>query len=475
MFSKIIKYFKTTRFKTTLWYSILFLLLEVVIGIVIYSVLKHNLYKELDISLSKQADMIYHFVSESNVDLQDFKADSIYNSPNELIYDLIFEAVALDPKNIFVQVSYKDKNVFSTANLTENILKSPDSLELQSGLYTFSDTLLSKHTIRAAYLEKEHYKIIVAFPIQGITQTLENLTDIYILIAPIFFLLSLIGGSVISFNALSRIDKIIKETNEITTQNLTKIIDGGDFDDEYGRLVTTMNKMIKRIKTSIDYMNQFSISASHELKTPLTILRGEIELALKSKKTTEEYRNILLSNYEETLRLINIIEHLFYLSKLDYSLVKVNKTPTELLSILQDSVKKFINIAAEKSIDLVFTCDAPENFLVQVDVELFKQVVINLIDNAVKYGKDNSDVLIKCSRSEDGRGLVSVANFSDPIPSEILPKLFERFYRVDSSRNRELGGIGLGLPIVKAIIDLHQGNISVESREDGFIEFIVII
>ena len=308
--------------------------------------------------------MIYHFVNESNVNLQEFKADSIYNSPNELIYDLIFEAVALDPKNIFVQVNYKNKNVFSTANLVENSLKYPNFLDLHSGLYSFSDTLLSKHKIRAAYLEKDGYKIIVAFPTQVITQTLESLTDVYILIAPIFFLLSLLGGSVISFRALSRIDKIIKETNEITAQNLSKIIDGGDFDDEYGRLVTTMNKMIQRIKTSIDYMNQFSISASHELKTPLTILRGELELALKSKKTPQEYRKVLESNHEEVLRLINIIEHLFYLSKLDYSLIKINKTPSDLRSLVQDSVKKFTSVVEDKNIKLVFTCDAPDIFFV---------------------------------------------------------------------------------------------------------------
>jgi len=149
MLSKIIKYFKTTRFKTTLWYSLVFLLLEVVIGSVIYGFLKYNLYKELDLSLTKQADMIYNFVKESNVNLQDFKADSIYNSPNELIYDLIFEVVAFNPNNSFVQVSYKNKTVFSTVNLQDNIIKNPDSLELQSGLYFFSDSLLSEHKIRA--------------------------------------------------------------------------------------------------------------------------------------------------------------------------------------------------------------------------------------------------------------------------------------------------------------------------------------
>ncbi|HCY75297.1 MAG TPA: hypothetical protein DHV28_05205 [Ignavibacteriales bacterium] len=475
MLSDAIKYFKTTRFKTTLWYSAVFLLLEVVIGFVIYAYLKHNLYDELDVSLSKQAKMIYRFVKESNVDLQEFKSDSIYSSPNELVYDLIFEAVALNPKNTFVQVSYKNKNIFSTANLMENILKNPDSTEVHSGIYTFADTLLSKHIIRAAYLDKEGYKIIVAFPIQLIDQTLESLTDIYILIAPIFLLFSLIGGSIISFRALNRIDKIIKETNEITAQNLTKIIDGGDFNDEYGRLVTTMNKMIQRIKTAIDYMNQFSISASHELKTPLTILRGEIEIALKSKKTPAEYEAILRSNYEETLRLINIVEHLFYISKLDYSLVKIEKAPTELAAIVQDSVKKFAGVAENKNIKLIFNCDVPDNFKVNVDASLIKRVIINLIDNAIKYGNENSDVVIKAGKNKDGKGLISISNYSEPIPQEILPKLFERFYKTDYSRNRELGGIGLGLSIVKSIVEIHEGNIAVKSREDGFIEFVITI
>ena len=475
MLSNFIKYFKTTRFKTTLWYSAVFLLLEVVIGIVIYAYLKHNLYEELDISLNKQAKMIYRFVKESNIDLQEFKSDSIYSSPNELVYDLIFEAVALNPKNTFVQVSYNNKNIFSTANLMEQILKNPDSSEVHSGIYTFADTLLSKHIIRAAYLDKDGYKIIVAFPLQLIDQTLESLTDIYIIIAPIFLLFSLIGGSVISFRALNRIDKIIKETNEITAQNLTKIIDGGDFNDEYGRLVTTMNKMIQRIKTSIDYMNQFSISASHELKTPLTILRGEIEIALKSKKTPAEYQEILRSNYEETLRLINIVEHLFYISKLDYSLVRIEKVPTDLAAIVKESVKKFSNVAEKKQINIIFNNDAPDNFKVLVDINLFKRIIINLIDNAIKYGNQNSDVVITVDENKEGKGLIRISNYSEPIPQNILPKLFERFYKTEYSRNRELGGIGLGLSIVKSIVELHAGSITVQSREDGFIEFVITI
>ncbi|HRN27192.1 MAG: hypothetical protein IT276_16525 [Ignavibacteriaceae bacterium] len=475
MLSKTFKYFKTTRFKTTLWYSLIFLLLEIVIGISIYGFLEHNMFKELDYSLSKQADMIYHFVSESKVNIQEFKADSIYNTPDDLIYDLIFEVVALNPNNTFVQVGYKNKTLFSTANLKNNVIIDPDRLMMQSGLFSFSDSSLSEHTIRAAYLYKDDYKIIVAFPIQIINQTLENLIDSYILIAPIFLLLSLIGGSLISFRALSRIDKITNETNEITAQNLNKIIEGSEYNDEYGRLVNTMNNMIKRIKTSIDYMNQFSISASHELKTPLTILRGEIELALKSEKTPKQYQEILQSNYEETLRLINIVEHLFYLSKVDNSLVRLNKQTFEVKPFIENMVNSFSNQADEKNIKIILDFNGNDSLEISADAELFKQIIINLIDNAIKYGLESSEFKISCAIEKNGKVYLSFSNYSDVIPEETLTKLFDRFFRAESSRNRSLGGVGLGLAIVKSLVDIHQWKIDVKSSVDGLITFRIII
>lgn len=475
MLSKTFKYFKTTRFKTTLWYSLIFLLLEIVIGILIYGFLKHNMSKELDYSLTKQADMIYNFVNESKINIQEFKADSIYNTPNDLIYDLIFEVVAFNPNNTFVQVGYKNKTLFSTANLKDNIIKNPDMLMMQSGLYSFSDSLISEHTIRAAYLNKDDYKIIVAFPIQIINQTLENLTDSYILIAPIFLLLSLIGGSVISFRALSRIDKITNETNEITAQNLNKIIEGSEYDDEYGRLVNTMNNMIKRIKTSIDYMNQFSISASHELKTPLTILRGEIELALRSKKTPEQYQEILQSNYEETLRLINIVEHLFYLSKVDNALVRMNKQTFKLKPFIENMINNYSNFAIEKNTKIILDFGSEDELEIKADLELFKQIIINLIDNAIKYGLESSEFKINCTTEKNGKVYLSFSNYSDVFTEETLTKLFDRFFRAESSRNRGLGGVGLGLSIVKSLVDIHQWKIDVKSYADGLITFRLII
>lgn len=475
MFPKFKKYFKTTRFKTTLWYSLIFLLLEIVIGLIIYQYLRQSMYKELDLSLSKQADLIYHFVKESKVNLNNFKPDSLYASPSELIYDLIFEAVVFNPTNTFVQVNYNNKKIFNTANLYDKDIKPIKRKDKETFLYTFSDSSLSENAIRAASLSKDGYEIIVAFPIYVINQTLDSLTNLYIIVAPIFFLLSLAGGSLISFRALSRIDKIIQKTEKITTENLDEVIEGENFDDEYGRLVTTMNKMIRRIKTSIEYMNQFSVSVSHELKTPLTILRGEIELALRSKKTPQEYREILESNYEETLRLINIIERLFYLSKLENSQIRIDKTPTKIKPFLQTIVKSYIKLAEEKNISLILNCENFDDNTVEIDPDLLRQAISNLIDNAIKFSKENSDVNIICKKTAEGKTAISFINYGEEIPQEALPKLFDRFYRAESSRNRNMGGMGLGLSIVKSIVDLHKAEIKVESNSDGKIIFTITI
>ena len=475
MFPKFKKYFKTTRFKTTLWYSLIFLLLEIVIGLIIYQYLRQSMYKELDLSLSKQADLIYHFVKESKVNLNNFKPDSLYASPSELIYDLIFEAVVFNPTNTFVQVNYNNKKIFNTANLYDKDIKPIKRKDKETFLYTFSDSSLSENAIRAASLSKDGYEIIVAFPIYVINQTLDSLTNLYIIVAPIFFLLSLAGGSLISFRALSRIDKIIQKTEKITTENLDEVIEGENFDDEYGRLVTTMNKMIRRIKTSIEYMNQFSVSVSHELKTPLTILRGEIELALRSKKTPQEYREILESNYEETLRLINIIERLFYLSKLENSQIRIDKTPTKIKPFLQTIVKSYIKLAEEKNISLILNCENFDDNTIDIDPDLLRQAISNLIDNAIKFSKENSDVNIICKKTAEGKTAISFINYGEEIPQEALPKLFDRFYRAESSRNRNMGGMGLGLSIVKSIVDLHKAEIKVESNSDGKIIFTITI
>lgn len=471
MLTNLEKYFKSTRFKTTLWYSLLFLLLEIVLGTIIYVYVNQTMRNELDLSLTKQAESIYKFVQESQVNLFDFEPDSVYSSPDELVYDIIFEALAYNPNNTFVQVSVKNKILFRTANLGNVVFKTSVTENLLS-LIDYYEPTLSKYPIRAAYLNKGDYKIIVAFPLELISKTLDNLADLYVIIAPIFLILSFVGGSFLSFKALARIDKIITRTDEIDTFNLDIFLEGEEYDDEYGRLVKTLNRMLRRIKSSIEYMNQFTIGASHELKTPLTILRGELELALKSPKSKEQYLEILQNSYEETLRLINIVERLFFITKLDNSLIKLNTTKVDLIELASEVVDDFKSLAKEKNITLTEQYLDKTNLYINADAEMMRQVFINLLDNAIKYSIEESDILISINKAE--RVSFSIINRSEPIPKELIPKLFDRFYRMEISRNRNLGGVGLGLSVVKHILDLHKFEIKIESDDKGMFKAEII-
>jgi methyl-accepting chemotaxis protein len=294
MLQKFRLFVNTTRFKTTIWYSTIFLLLEILLGTLLYYELYDTLVKNLDVSLTKQATAIMKIVSEKKVDLDDFMPDSIYSTPEDLVWDEIFDQVAFDRRNNFIQITLRNKILFKSASLYEHRLSFPEKNN-EYNIFDFRDSTLSSHMIRAVQVNNKKYKVIVAFPKEHISETLSSVADSYKILAPLFLIISIIGGYVISQRSLSRIDAIIKKTEEITAQNMDERIRGEEFNDEYGRLVRKMNEMIRRIKVSIDYMNQFSISAAHELKTPLTILRGETELALKSKKTPEQYVEVLHS------------------------------------------------------------------------------------------------------------------------------------------------------------------------------------
>ena len=472
MFIKAKRFFSSTRFKTTIWYSSIFLILEIALGLLIYFYLYNTLLDNLDTGLKSQANAIMRVVSEKHINIEHFVPDSTYSAPEDLVWDLIYNEVAFNLRNNFIQIQYKKKVIFKSANLGDYTFSFPDK-KAKFSLFSFTDSSLSKKPIRCVQVINKRYKIIEAFPIQHISQTLNSLVHIFIILAPIFFLISILGGALISAKSLSRIDAIIKKTEEITAQNLDEKIGGEEYSDEYGRLVKKMNEMIERIKTSVDYMNQFSISAAHELKTPLTILRGEVEVALKSPKTKEAYLEVLKSNYEEIIRLSKIIDNLFFISKIDHSLLEIKKEKTNLDEFLKTVVNSLKILGSEKNIELILKSNSHAQ--VEVDKSLMTQALFNLIENAIKYGEENESVIISAENLNSGQVKIKVSNTGEGIPADSIEQIFDRFYRVETSRNRNTGGAGLGLSVVKAIINWHEAEISAHSEQNKVTEFSITL
>jgi two-component system OmpR family sensor kinase len=290
---------------------------------------------------------------------------------------------------------------------------------------------------------------------------LENLFSIFLYIIPIAVAFSIVGGLSLAYKALKPVHDVTMRARKITAENLDQSIPVRNVDDEIGRLIHTMNDMIQRLHNSFEQVRQFSSDASHELRTPLTIMRGEIELALRNEKTPEEYKEILASQLEEILRLKSIIDNLLTLGKADHGALDMKLEEIHLESLIKDLYDDSEMLAHSKHIHVELKKIEP--ITIVGDRGRLRQLFLNLVDNAIKYTPDGGTVAISMER-QNGSAVVAVEDTGIGIPQEDIVKIFDRFYRVDKARTRDMGGTGLGLSIAKWIAELHRGSIKVESE-----------
>ncbi|MFQ6041967.1 MAG: sensor histidine kinase, partial [Candidatus Poribacteria bacterium] len=201
--------------------------------------------------------------------------------------------------------------------------------------------------------------------------------------------------------------------------------------------------------------------ASHELRTPLTVMRGQTEVTLRRKRPDEEYRQVLESNLEEMEWMSRIVENLLTLSRADAGEIQLEVRPVQLEQLLSDAYEECKALALSKNIEVFL--DKAEEVAVPGDELKLRQLLLNLIDNAVKYTPEGGRV--RLSLKKDGKfARLQVTDTGIGISQEDLPRIFDRFFRVDKARSREMGGSGLGLSIVQWIINAHQGRIEVDSK-----------
>ena len=314
---------------------------------------------------------------------------------------------------------------------------------------------------RVAVVQNKYSKIIVAYPEEDISYILGRLFAIFIYLVPLAIIFSVIGGWFLARNSLRKVDEITQTARKITAHNFDERIPALEVDDEIGRLTKTFNEMISRLQDSFVQVKQFSADASHELRTPLTILRGEIELALTNKNQTAEVRRTLASMQEEVMRMTTIIENLLFLSKVERGTLANEFIEFPLAPLLEEIYNDSKMIAESKKIKV--NLEISDEAFILGDPLRIRQLILNLIDNAVKYSLDNGTITLLLVKDETFAHIIVMDN-GIGIPADSQLKIFDRFYRVDKARSREIGGTGLGLSIAKWITESHNGKISVKSE-----------
>lgn len=300
----------------------------------------------------------------------------------------------------------------------------------------------------------------------------ERATAILVVLMPCLFVVALLGGWALVGGALQPVDAMTQAALTADVRRLDSSIVPPRTDNEIGRLAAAFNEMIARLARTFQQMERFSADASHELKTPLTAIRGEAEVALLGERSPEEYRATLASIVEETDRLSAIVNNMLLLSRVDADHVRLKKEYVPLHEAALAALDSVETLAHRKRIALdVGTVD---DVTVCGDRLWLEQLASNLLVNAVKYTPEGGSVTLSVCH-DGGAALLSVRDTGPGIPAEHLPHLFDRFYRVDSGRSRDMGGSGLGLNIARWIAESHGGTVSVISVPGEGSEFTVTL
>lgn len=266
----------------------------------------------------------------------------------------------------------------------------------------------------------------------------------------------------------------------IQMSDATKRISKGDFSvslpklgkDEIGELGESIKVLASDLENLKNERNEFLASISHELRTPLTYIKGYADIARRQETNNEDRNKYLGIIHEETLKLSKLVKELFHLAKMDENSFSIEKEEVHLLPYFEMIIEKVSPALQENHMVLLLEC--PDDLYAQIDPVRFEQVILNLIDNARKYSEPNTKIRVEVSNIS-GRIHIKIQDEGKGIPEVNLPRIFERFYRVDKSRTRALGGTGLGLAIVKQLVEAHGGTIKATSNPNSGTAFEIIL
>ncbi len=360
-----------------------------------------------------------------------------------------------DPKGHLVSTSFQ---YLPSRELEQKMLRGGSYLETSQFEHP-QGTLIPTRVLTKAVIDGKDIRayIQVIASLLPVWSRLEDLKQLIFLRVPFVIVISGLASIFFIRATLKPINKMIRAIREVRSENLARL-QVPDTNDEIAGLAETFNEMVGRLEKSFNSQKQIVQDVSHELKTPLTVLKGEIEVTLKKKRTAEEYEGLLLSNQEEVEKMQTIVDNLLILARFDHHDFRLEMKRLDLEKVIHGVIREVGVLAKAKNIQI--DMQAKGGISLEGHQEHVHRLFRNLIENAIKYTPNDGYVRI-FSYERRGFIAVDVCDNGVGIPVEHLPHVFDRFYRVDNARSGK--GFGLGLSIAKSIAAAHKGEIQVES------------
>jgi heavy metal sensor kinase len=271
---------------------------------------------------------------------------------------------------------------------------------------------------------------------------------------------AIFGGWFVAGRALAPMKRISEAARKMSAGDLNARIAVDRTESELEQVASTLNDAFDRLRLAVDQERRFTADASHELRTPISVLRAEAEWALDRERTPQQYRDALSTCRRAALRMQEAVERMLSLLRAEASEDVLQPTSVAMHSVVGDVLEWLKPMAQERGVRLA--ADG-EPLVVRGDAEQLREAVSNLVANAILYNKIGGSVTV-WTRQAGGSARIEVADTGIGIPAEAIPHVFDRFYRVDKSRSRDAGGSGLGLSIARAIVAAHGGEVSCTSE-----------
>jgi len=273
-----------------------------------------------------------------------------------------------------------------------------------------------------------------------------------------------LAGYRIARHGIRPVEEIAATARRITSTNLRERIRAEGYPSELASLAGTFNEMLDRLEESFERISRFSADIAHDLRTPVNNIRGEAEVALARSRTIDEYRDVLESSLEEAVRLSELIGDLLFLARAESPLTELHRENVDIRELLTTVRDYYDASATGAGISLVVN-DGAEPLNAELDRSLMLRAVSNLVSNAIAHTLPGGTVTLAAT-NESAAIFIEIFDTGVGIPAEALPRVFDRFFRVDPSRSKTSGGTGLGLAIVQGILTLHGGNAEITSQLD---------
>jgi heavy metal sensor kinase len=449
---------RSIRTRLTLWYTGLLTLTLLLLGSVTYGLMVNNLSRDIDTTLKKIAGVLSQQARREASAFFPDTVDEIFRrffgvSPLDRYFEMRDPRGQRDPR----LQRPPDQSLPLSPEAQANAARGLPTWETIEGLGDYPVRLFTQPVMQSGRLVN---LIQVGFSLQSFYETRRHFLRILALVFPIALLLAGSGGWLLAHRALAPVAQMTHAAQRISAAHLNERLDESGTGDELDQLAHTLNAMLGRLDDAFRQIRQFSADASHELQTPLTILKGELEVALRAPRTADVYQQTMRSALEEIDRIAALVDGLMLLARADAGVLRMDQQPVELHQLVQEVYDQTQILAAHKRIELQL--DSIEPIVIQGDLERLRRLLLNLTNNAIKYTPSGGRVTLSLQRCQ-GRAMLRVADTGIGLVPQEQERVFQRFYRSDNARAHDAEGTGLGLCIARSIAEAHGGTIELDS------------